>query len=108
VARTHNLVARRNDPTAHAELLAVRESTRRLDNWRLNNFTLYCTLEPCAMCLGAIQAARVGRVVYAAPDLRLGAVTSWVKLLDRPHPFHTNMVVEGGLLQDESAELLRR
>ena len=74
LGRSHNLVNTNQDPTAHAEILAIRSAAKGIDNWRLLGATLYCTLEPCAMCLSAIQAARVRRVVYGAPDLRLGAV----------------------------------
>ena len=107
LARTHNVVEQRRDPTAHAELVAVREAALAAGSWRLAGATLYCTLEPCAMCLSALQAARIGRVVYSAPDLRLGAVASFHALLDKRHPFHPDMVVESGLLANTSAELLR-
>ena len=67
---------------------------------------MYCTLEPCAMCLAAMQAFRIERLVYGAPDLRLGAVESWVELLEHRHPFHT-LDVRGGVLADDAAAMMR-
>jgi len=105
VARAYNEVETKLDASAHAELQALREAARRVGNWRLLNATLYCTLEPCPMCLSAAYAFRVGRVVYAAPDRRLGAVTSWLRLPEETHPFH-HVDIDGGLLEDEAAGLL--
>ncbi|SEH10568.1 tRNA adenosine(34) deaminase TadA [Thermoleophilum album] len=96
----------RQDPTAHAEILALREAARKLRSWRLLETVLYVTLEPCAMCAGAIVLARVPRVVYGAPDPKAGAcgsvldVTGERRLNHRPE-------VAGGLLADECGELLR-
>eukprot|EP00617_Octactis_speculum_P028122 CAMPEP_0185752998 /NCGR_PEP_ID=MMETSP1174-20130828/11763_1 /TAXON_ID=35687 /ORGANISM="Dictyocha speculum, Strain CCMP1381" /LENGTH=348 /DNA_ID=CAMNT_0028430675 /DNA_START=142 /DNA_END=1188 /DNA_ORIENTATION=+ len=107
LSEAHNLVASNNDPTAHAEIIAIREACQRVENWRLNGATLYCTLEPCAMCLSAVQSARVRRLVYGAPDLRMGAVCSRLNLLEHDHPFHPHMLVEGGIQQNASASMLR-
>jgi tRNA(adenine34) deaminase len=95
----------RRDPTAHAEVLALREAAERLGGWRLLETTLYVTLEPCAMCAGAITLARVPRLVYAAADPKGGAVGSVIDLFAEPVVNHRPMV-EGGLLADESAALL--
>lgn len=87
ISCAHNQVETLSDASAHAEMLCMRQAAHARRNWRLLDSTLYCTLEPCAMCLSAALAFRVARIVYAAPDLRLGAVASWTTL--PPHPFHT-------------------
>jgi tRNA(adenine34) deaminase len=96
----------RKDPTAHCEILALREAARRLGSWRLSNTVLYVTLEPCAMCAGAIVLARVPRVVYGAPDPKAGAAGSVLDVLGEPQLNHRPEVA-GGLLAEESAGLLR-
>ncbi|MEX1141607.1 MAG: tRNA adenosine(34) deaminase TadA [Thermoleophilaceae bacterium] len=96
----------RGDPTAHAEVLALREASRRVGNWRLDGAVAYVTLEPCAMCAGALVLARVARVVYAATDPKTGAAGSVFDVLAEPRLNHRPDVA-GGLLADESAELLR-
>lgn len=96
----------RRDPTAHAELLALREAAARLDGWRLVGSTLYVTLEPCAMCAGAIVLARVPRVIYAAADPKAGAAGSVLDVLGEPRLNH-RPEVEAGLLAVEAAALLR-
>jgi tRNA(adenine34) deaminase len=96
----------RGDPTAHAELLAVREAAQRVGGWRLLDTVLYVTLEPCAMCAGAIVLARIPRVVYAAPDPKAGAAGSVLDVLAEPRLNHRPDVA-GGLLADEAAGLLR-
>ena len=96
----------RGDPTAHAEVLALRAAAERLGGWRIADSTLYVTLEPCAMCAGAIVLARVPRVVYAAADPKAGAAGSVLDVLAEPRLNH-RPVVEGGLLAPESAALLR-
>ena len=96
----------RLDPTAHAEVLALREAASALGGWRLPETTLYVTLEPCAMCAGAIVLARVPRVVYAAADPKAGAAGSVLDILAEPRLNH-RPVVEGGLLAAQSAALLR-
>ena len=95
-----------NDPTAHAELLAIREAANALGGWRLTGCTLYSTLEPCPMCAGAAHAARLDRLVYAAPDPKAGYAGT---LPDVPADARLNhtIAVEKGLLEAEAAEMLR-
>ena len=95
------------DPTAHAEMLALRQAARCLGNYRLTGATLYCTLEPCVMCAGALVAARVDRVIFGARDLRFGGVRSKFQIADSPLLNHRVEVVEG-VLAVECVELLRR
>jgi len=95
----------RRDPTAHAEVIALREAAKRLGGWRLLETTLYVTLEPCPMCAGAITLARVPRLVYGAADPKGGAVGSVIDLFAEPVVNH-RPAVEGGLLAAESAALL--
>jgi tRNA(adenine34) deaminase len=95
----------RGDPTAHAEVLALRQASERLGGWRLLETTLYVTLEPCPMCAGAITLARVPRLVYGAADPKGGAVGSVIDLFAEPVVNH-RPAVEGGLLATESAALL--
>jgi tRNA(adenine34) deaminase len=96
----------RGDPTAHAEILALREAAAKVDGWRLLDTVLYVTLEPCAMCAGAIVLARVPRVVYAAADPKAGMAGSVLDVLSEPRLNHRPDVA-GGLLADQSAALLR-
>jgi len=96
----------RRDPTAHAEVLAMREASARLGSWRLLDTVLYVTLEPCAMCAGAIVLGRVPRVVYAADDPKAGAAGSVLDVLAEPRLNH-RPVVARGLLAAEAADLLR-
>jgi tRNA(adenine34) deaminase len=95
----------RQDPTAHAEILALREAARAAGNWRVLNTVLYVTLEPCAMCAGAIVLARVPRVVYGATDPKAGAAGSVLDVLAEPRLNH-RPEVSGGLLAGECAALL--
>ena len=106
IAAARNERELRGDPTAHAEILALREAARHTDGWRLIDTALYVTLEPCAMCAGAIVLARVPRVVYAAADPKAGAAGSVMDVLSHPRLNH-QPVVTGGLLADEGAALLR-
>jgi tRNA(adenine34) deaminase len=106
IAAARNERELRGDPTAHAEILALREAARHTDGWRLINTALYVTLEPCAMCAGAIVLARVPRVVYAAADPKAGAAGSVMDVLSHPDLNH-RPVVTGGLLAEEGAALLR-
>ncbi|MBV9816760.1 MAG: tRNA adenosine(34) deaminase TadA [Solirubrobacterales bacterium] len=106
LARGHNERERRADPTAHAEVLALRAAARALGSWRVLHATLYVTLEPCAMCAGAIVLARVPRVVYGASDPKAGAAGSVLDVLAQPQLNHRPRV-ESGLLADECATLLR-
>jgi tRNA(adenine34) deaminase len=96
----------RQDPTAHAEVLALREAAEKLGSWRVLESVLYVTLEPCAMCAGAIVLARVPRVVYAADDPKAGAAGSVLDVLAEPRLNH-RPAVAGGLLAQEAAGLLR-
>ena len=97
----------RGDPTAHAEILALREAAARMGGWRLLDTVLNVSLEPCAMCAGAIVLARVPRVVYAAPDPKAGAAGSVLDVLGEPRLNHRAQVA-GGLLAAESSALLRQ
>jgi tRNA(adenine34) deaminase len=106
VAAAKNERELRGDPTAHAEVLALREASARLGTWRLLDTAIYVTLEPCAMCAGAIVLGRVPRVVYGAPDPKAGAAGSVLDVLDEPRLNHRPLV-DRGLLAEESAELLR-
>ncbi len=94
------------DPTAHAELLALRRAAARLSSWRLAGCTLYATLEPCPMCAGAAHAARISRLVYAAPDPKAGAAGTLYDLPADSRLNHTFPVTRG-LLKEDSADLLR-
>jgi tRNA(adenine34) deaminase len=105
VGAGHNERERREDPTAHAEVLALREAAATLGSWRVLDSTLYVTLEPCAMCAGAIVLARVPRVVFATVDPKAGASGSVMNVLDHPALNHRPEVVSG-VLADEAAQLL--
>ena len=107
VARAHNAPLALSDPTAHAEVLALRAAGTRIGNYRLTGATLYATIEPCVMCCGAALHARVARVVYGAPDPKFGGVESRYRLLDAAGLNH-RAVAHGGVLAAESAALLRR
>ena len=106
IARGQNRVLRDIDPTAHAEIVSLRAAALALGNYRLNGCTLYVTLEPCAMCAGAMIHARVDRLVFAAVDPKTGACGSVLKVLNHPQLNH-QILVEQGTLADEAAELLR-
>jgi tRNA(adenine34) deaminase len=101
-----NRVLRDFDPTAHAEIVALREAAACLGNYRLNGVTLYVTLEPCAMCAGAMIHSRIDRLVYAAADPKAGAAGSVLEVLNHPRLNH-QMQVDRGLLAEESSDLLR-
>jgi tRNA(Arg) A34 adenosine deaminase TadA len=105
VAEGMNLNIRRHDPTAHAEVVAMRRAGHRLDNHRLGGCTLYVTLEPCAMCAMAMVHARIARVVYAASDPKTGAAGSVFDLLQSPRHNH-RVAVSGGVLADEAGRML--
>jgi tRNA(adenine34) deaminase len=106
IAHAQNCVIRHVDPTAHAEMIAMRTAAKALSNYRLNGCTLYVTLEPCAMCAGAMIHARIDRLVYAAVDPKAGACGSVLGVLNHPQLNH-QMQVEQGTGAEESAELLR-
>jgi tRNA(adenine34) deaminase len=102
----HNEREVRSDPTAHAEMIALREAARALGSWRILESVMYVTLEPCAMCAGAIVLARLPRVVFGASDPKAGAAGSVLNVLDEPRLNHRPQVV-GGLLAEDCADLLR-
>jgi tRNA(adenine34) deaminase len=107
MGRGANAPIARHDPTAHAEILALRDAAQRVGNYRLTGATLYCTLEPCAMCAGALVAARVKRLVFGARDLRFGGVRSKFQIADSPLLNHSVEIVEG-VLAVECVELLKK
>lgn len=106
IARGQNSVIRTSDPTAHAEIVALRQAARTFGNYRLNGCSLFVTLEPCAMCAGAMVHARLDRLVYAAADPKAGAAGSVLSVINHPQLNH-QMLVEQGVLADQSVELLR-
>jgi tRNA(adenine34) deaminase len=106
VGQAHNAPIGMVDPSAHAEVLALRAAARKLGNYRLPDATLFATLEPCTMCCGAVIQARLARVVYGAPDPRAGAIESRYRLLDDPRLNH-RVEALGGVLADECGALLR-
>jgi tRNA(adenine34) deaminase len=106
VGRGQNGVLRNVDPTAHAEIVALRAAAAAVGNYRLLGCSLFVTLEPCAMCAGAMIHARLDRLVFAAADPKAGAAGSVLSVLNHPQLNH-QMIVEQGILAEESAELLR-
>jgi tRNA(adenine34) deaminase len=106
VAAAHNQPIALGDPTAHAELLVIREAARTLGNYRLPGATLYATVEPCVMCCGALIHARIDGLVYGAADPKAGAVASRYRLLEDPRLNHA-VAVRGGVLAQECAELVQ-
>lgn len=108
LSTARNSVEKRVDGTAHAEMLAIQKAVQVNENWRLSNCTLYTTLEPCPMCMGAIQASRVKRVVYGTKDPRMGACGSWIDLVhENKHPFH-QVEVTSGVCEFECSDILKR
>jgi tRNA(adenine34) deaminase len=106
IARGHNQVEMLRDATAHAEMLCLTSGASFLENWRLSDATLYCTLEPCCMCAGALFSSRVSRLVWGAPDVRLGANGSWIDVFAQKHPMHS-LEITSRVLEAESADLMR-
>lgn len=106
IGRGQNRVLRDVEPTAHAEIVAMRAAARALNNYRLTGCELYVTLEPCAMCAGAMIHARLARLVYGASDPKAGAAGSVLEVLNHPRLNH-QMEVTAGVMEDESAALLR-
>lgn len=106
IAGAHNWRETWRDPTAHAEVLAIREASRRLGGWRLTGCELYVTLEPCPMCAGAIMLARVDRLIYGAPDPKGGAVDSKLGVLEEKLWNH-DPAIAGGVLRDECGMILQ-
>jgi len=105
LAREHNRRELDSDPTAHAELLALREATRHLSGWRLEGATMYVTLEPCAMCAGALVNARIARLVFGATDPKAGAVVSLFQIGSDARLNH-RFEIQGGVLADEGGRRL--
>lgn len=108
IIETHNQVESLQDPTAHAEVLAIREACRQCGNWRLTGAVLYTTLEPCLMCLGASILSRIEKIVWCCPDFRHGAIISVVKALDTPHPIHKITQIRGGLVMESQVSCLMK
>jgi len=106
VGRGHNLVESILDPTAHAEIVAIQAAANRLVDWRLNDCTLYVTLEPCPMCAGAVVLSRIGRVVFGARDPRWGACGSIFHVLDAESP-DVKVELVSGVCESEAAGLLK-
>jgi tRNA(adenine34) deaminase len=107
VGRAHNQPIQSHDPTAHAEILAMRAAAARLGNYRLTGATLYVTVEPCLMCVGAMIHARVGTLVFGAPEPKAGAIESTQRAHEHPALNH-RLVVVSGVLARECAEMMRR
>ncbi len=107
LAESHNRTVAWSDPTAHAEVVAIRKAAGRIGDWRLSDCTLYVTLEPCAQCAGAIVLARIARLVFGAPDPKAGMAGSHENLVRDPRLNHQAEVL-GDVLGSESARLLRR
>jgi len=106
IGRGHNRREADRDPTAHAEMLALREASHAVQHWRLDDVTLYCTLEPCTMCAGAMVLARLPHLVYATADPKAGMAGSLTDLLNHPQLNH-HVAVESGIHAEEAAALLR-
>lgn len=107
IGRGHNLREREDDPTAHAEIIALRAAGKQTGSWRLSEAVLYVTLEPCPMCAGALLQARIERVVYGADDPKAGAAGSLLNILQFPG-FNHFVKITGGVLAEECAALLRQ
>jgi len=107
ISSAYNQVESLKDATAHAEMLCLKKAAEKLGNWRLLDCTLYCTLEPCLMCAGAMILSRVKTLVWGAPDLRHGAGGSLMDVFAINHPIH-QLEIRQGILQDESASLLKK
>jgi len=107
IGRGHNLRETTHDPTAHAEIIALRVAGKKVGTWRLREAVLYVTLEPCPMCAGALLQARLERVVYGADDLKAGAAGSLLNILQFPG-FNHFVKITGGVLADEAVALLQK
>jgi len=105
IGRGHNLRETRRNPTAHAEMIAIREASERLDAWRLLDCDLYVTLEPCPMCAGAIVQSRIRRVIFGTPDPKAGCAGTLMNLLEEQRFNHQAEVI-GGVLQEECSQVL--
>ncbi|MGE5330016.1 MAG: tRNA adenosine(34) deaminase TadA [Deltaproteobacteria bacterium] len=105
IAKTHNLRESRKEPTAHAEILAIKKAAKKLNAWRLSDCDLYVTLEPCPMCAGAIVQSKIRRLYYGAYDARAGAAGSVINLFE--NNFNHKVEVYEGIMEEECAEILR-
>jgi len=106
IAAGYNAKEKTQDPTSHAEMIVLRQAAENLGNWRLVGVTVYCTMEPCPMCAGAMIQARLERLVYGTKDLRFGADGSVLEVLDEPR-FNHEVEVTSGVLEEEAALLIR-
>jgi tRNA(adenine34) deaminase len=106
IARGYNQVEALQDATAHAEMLCLTSGEAALENWRLKGSTLYCTIEPCTMCAGAMFLTRIDALVWGAPDIRHGANGSWVDLFLNKHPMH-EIAIRKGVLKDYCSQLMK-
>ncbi|GJM17034.1 MAG: tRNA-specific adenosine deaminase [Thermodesulfobacteriota bacterium] len=106
ISSAHNLREKNQDPTAHAEIIAIKQASEKLQNWRMEGTTLYVTLEPCAMCIGAIVLARINRLVFGARDPKAGAIYSVFNIGTDDKLNHSVEVVEG-ILETECSNLLK-
>ena len=107
IARAHNLRESLVDPTAHAEILALKKAGRKLGGWRLNEATLYTTLEPCPMCAGAVVHSRIKELIYGADDPKAGACGSIMNVISSGHLNH-RVKVTSGIMKAECSEILRK
>ena len=106
IARGHNCPIAKNDPTAHAEIMAMRDASKNLSNYRLTGCDIYVTIEPCTMCVGAMVHARIRQIFFGALEPRAGALTSQLQLMKDAH-FNHSILWEGGILADQCATVLR-
>ncbi|MFA6119093.1 MAG: tRNA adenosine(34) deaminase TadA [Parachlamydiales bacterium] len=107
ISRGHNQVEKLKDSTAHAEILCISSASEYYNDWRLEESTLYCTLEPCIMCAGAIINARIKRLVWSAKDLRVGANGSFINVFEKKHPIHT-LEIQTNILEDVTSDLMKK
>ena len=106
IGRGYNQSIKNSDPTAHAEVIALRDAANTLKNYRLSGCELYVTIEPCAMCVGAMVHARIQRVIFGAIEPRAGALVSQLKMMDMPH-FNHNFDWQGGILESKCGALMK-
>jgi len=105
IARGHNLREKSNDPTSHAEVNAIRKACKKLDSWRLEDATIYVTVEPCSMCAGTLLQCRIGRIVYGAKDPKGGAIESSLQLFNAKNINHHPGII-GGVLEQECSSII--
>ena len=105
IARGHNLREKSNDPTSHAEVNAIRKACKKLNSWRLEDATIYVTVEPCSMCAGTLLQCRIGKIVYGAKDPKGGAIESSLQLFNAKNINHHPEII-GGVLQEECSAII--